>query len=410
MSDGARVTLSHQVTQRRALIGIAASQLLVLTLWFSAAAVTPQLRDQWGLTVGQAAWLTLAVQIGFVTGALTIAVTGLADSVASRKLFAVAAVTGAVSNAAMIFVTADSVAVAFVLRALTGVALAGVYPSGMKAMAGWFRQGRGMALGVLVGALTVGSAGPHLIRGIGLEWQGVILGASGLSLIGAFAMIGAVSDGPFEVAPSSFSFLHIGAAVRNRGVRLSTYGYLGHMWELYAMWTWTAAFLAASAAASGSGAGWVPVATFAIIAIGGPASYLAGWLADRHGRTLVAGGAMAISGASAIATALVFGRSPLLVVPLFLVWGASVVADSAQFSTMVTETARDDRRGTALTLQTALGFVLTLVTIRGVPIFADTFGWRWAFPWLAIGPVLGIFAMAALRKSSAARQLAGGLG
>ncbi len=392
------------------MIGIAASQLLVLTLWFSAAAVAPQLRAQWGLTVGQAAWLTLAVQIGFVTGALTIAVTGLADSVASRKLFAIAAAAGAVSNAAMIFVSADSVPVAFALRALTGVALAGVYPSGMKAMAGWFRRGRGMALGVLLGALTVGSAGPHLIRGIGLEWQGVILGASGLSLIGAFVMISAVSDGPYEVAPSSFSLRHIGAAVRNRGVRLSTYGYLGHMWELYAMWTWTAAFLAASAAESGSGDGWVPVATFAIIAIGGPASYLAGRLADRHGRTLVAGGAMAISGASAIATVLVFGRSPFLVVPLFLVWGASVVADSAQFSTMVTETARDDRRGTALTLQTALGFVLTLVTIRGVPIIADTFGWRWAFPWLAIGPVLGIFAMVALRKSSAARHLAGGLG
>lgn len=176
------------------------------------------------------------------------------------------------------------------------------------------------------------------------------------------------------------------------------------------MWTWTAAFLAASAAERGTEDGWVPFATFAIIAIGGPASYLAGRLADRLGRTVIAGTAMAISGASAIATVLVFGRSPLLIVPLFLVWGASVVADSAQFSTMVTETAREERRGTALTLQTGLGFLLTLVTIRGVPVFAEEFGWQWAFPWLALGPIVGILAMIRLRRSPESRLLAGGIG
>ncbi|MEA3511106.1 MAG: MFS transporter, partial [Actinomycetota bacterium] len=326
------------------------------------------------------------------------------------RLFTIAALAGAVSNLAVIFVTADAVAVAYGLRFVTGMALAGAYPSGMKAMAGWFQKGRGMALGVLVGALTIGSAGPHLIRGIGLDWQGVLIGASVFAVVGAVVMISSVSDGPFEVASSSFSFRHIGAALCNRGVRLSTYGYLGHMWELYAMWTWTAAFLAASAAQRGGGDGWVPFATFAIIAIGGPASYAAGRMADRYGRTVIAGGAMAISGTSAIATVLVFGRSPLLVVPLFLVWGATVVADSAQFSTMVTETARDERRGTALTLQTGLGFLLTLVTIRGVPVFAEAFGWQWAFAWLALGPMFGILAMVKLRRSPDARLLAGGIG
>jgi MFS family permease len=410
MSSGATTDLGPVSGQRRALIGIALSQLLVLTLWFSAAAVAPQLRDQWGLSVGESSWLTLAVQIGFVAGAFAIAVSGLADSVEARKLFTIAAVVGAVSNVAVIFVTGDTVALAYVLRFVTGVALAGVYPSGMKAMAGWFQKGRGMALGVLVGALTVGSAGPHLIRGVGLDWRGVLIGASVLAVTGAVLMISTVSDGPFEVASSPFSFRHIGAAVRNRGVRLSTYGYLGHMWELYAMWTWTAAFLAASAAQRGESDAWVPFATFAIIAIGGPASYAAGRMADRLGRTVIAGAAMAISGASAVATVFVFGRSPILVVPLFLVWGATVVADSAQFSTMVTETAREERRGTALTLQTGLGFLLTLVTIRGVPVFAEAFGWQWAFPWLALGPIVGILAMVKLRRSPEARQLAGGIG
>ena len=385
------------VGQARSLVAIAASQLLVLTLWFSAAAVAPQLGVEWGLTVGASAWLTLAVQIGFVVGALAIAVSGLADSVPSRNLFVGAALIGAGANAAMAFVTAETVLAAYALRFLTGVALAGVYPSGMKAMAGWFDRGRGMALGVLVGALAVGSAGPHLIRGVGLDWRGVIVGASLLAVGGAFVMFRYVSDGPFEVESSPFSFGHIGSAVRNRGVRLSTYGYLGHMWELYAMWTWTAAFLAASTAERGGGR-WIPFATFAIIAIGGPASYAAGRLADALGRETIAGVALAVSGLSAILTAAVFGRSPFLVVPLFLIWGAAVVADSAQFSAMVTESAADERRGTALTLQTGLGFLLTLITIRGVPVFADTFGWQWAFPWLAVGPAFGIVAMVAMRR------------
>jgi len=385
--------------------GIALSQLLVLTLWFSAAAVAPQLRLAWDLSIAAASWLTLAVQVGFVFGAFTIAASGIADSVPSRRLFVMAATVAAGANAAVIFVSADTVPLAYGFRFVTGVALAGVYPSGMKAMAGWFSRGRGMALGVLVGALTVGSAGPHLIGGIGLEWRSVLVTASILAAVGAILMARTVTDGPFEVASSPFSISHIGAALRNRGVRLSTYGYLGHMWELYAMWTWTAAFLAASAAQRGGTAGWVPIATFAIIAVGGPASFLAGRLADIHGRELVAGTAMAISGISALATLFVFGRSPLVVLPVFLVWGATVVADSAQFSALVTEAAAEEGRGTALTLQTGLGFLLTLVTIRGVPLVAGAFGWQWAFPWLASGPALGIVAMVKLRSSKTVQFL-----
>jgi len=396
---------SRPAGQRRALIGIAMSQLLVLTLWFSAAAVAPQLRVEWDLSIAATSWLTLAVQVGFVVGAFTIAASGIADSVPARRLFVAAAMVAATANAAVILGSADMVHLAYGLRFVTGVALAGVYPSGMKAMAGWFSRGRGMALGVLVGALTVGSAGPHLVRGIGLEWRGVLVGASMLAAAGAFLMARTVTDGPFEVAPSPFSIRHIGAALRNRGVRLSTYGYLGHMWELYAMWTWTAAYLTASAAQRGGNSSWVPIATFAIIAVGGPASFVAGRLADVHGREVVAGTAMAISGVSALATLFIFGRSPLVVLPVFLVWGATVVADSAQFSALVTEAASEQRRGTALTLQTGLGFLLTLVTIRGVPVFAEAFGWQWAFPWLAIGPALGILAMVKLRSGKTVQVL-----
>ncbi len=396
--------------QGRALVAIAGSQLLVLTLWFSASAVAPQLETAWRLTSGEAAGLTLAVQLGFVIGALGSAVLSLADVVPARRLFLAASLVGVAANSTLVLLGPGDVVGAFALRLTTGLALAGVYPSGLKIMAGWFRRGRGMALGVLVGALTVGSAGPHLIRGLGFEWEGVILGASLLALGGGLVMYLTVVDGPFEVAPPRFSWGHVGSVVRNRGVRLSTYGYLGHMWELYAMWTWTATFLAASAAAAGFDDEWVPVATFAIIGVGGIGAWLAGVIADRRGRTLTAGASMAISGSVALFTPLLFGQHPSLVVGVFLVWGVAVVADSAQFSTMVTETADDETRGTALTLQTALGFLLTLVTIRGVPLIAEAIGWRWAFPGLALGPLLGVVAMLRLRRSPEAAQLAGGAG
>jgi MFS family permease len=363
----------------------------------------------WSLSTGQEAGLTLAVQLGFVVGALLSALFNLADVVPSRRLFLVSALGGAVANLGLLFMSESTVAFTLGLRFLTGVFLAGVYPAGLKVMSGWFKTGRGMALGVLVGALTLGSASPHLVRGLGLEWQGVVIAASVFTLIAA-AMMTRVGDGPYEIPAQSFRWQQLGIVVRNGGVRLSTYGYLGHMWELYAMWTWTAAFLAASAAAFGRSYGSIPLITFAVIGVGGLGSWWAGSLADRLGRTRVAGGAMAMSGTCAALTPVVFGMAPWVVVPLMLVWGLTVVADSAQFSTMVTETAEDAVRGTALTLQTAVGFLLTLVTIRWVPAIAESVSWRWAFPVLAVGPALGVMAMVRLARSPHARQLAGGRG
>ncbi|MDH3607563.1 MAG: MFS transporter, partial [Acidimicrobiia bacterium] len=307
--------------QRRALFFIAGSQLLALTLWFSASAVSPQLEELWGLTSGQTAGLTLAVQLGFVAGALGLAITNLADIVASRTLFSIAAVVGAAVNLGLLGLGAGDYGWAWLLRFLTGAALAGVYPAGLKVMSGWFREGRGLALGVLVGALTVGSAGPHLIRGIGFEWQGVVGGASLLALVSAVLMWVFLEDGPYETGRQRFNISQLGRVIGNRGFRLSTYGYLGHMWELYAMWTWTAAFLAASAEEAGRGDGFVSTATFFIIAVGGLGAWSFGRWADRYGRTRLAGLSMALSGSASLVTPLVFGRSAILVVGLFLIWG-----------------------------------------------------------------------------------------
>ena len=396
-------------SRRRALLLIAIGQLLAMSLWFSASAVAPQLREIWELTTSQEAALTLVVQLGFVVGALISAVLNLADTIPSRRLFLISALGGAGANLALLSVDSSSVSFGLALRFATGVFLAGVYPAGLKVMAGWFTAGRGMALGVLVGALAVGSASPHLVRSLGLDWRGVVVAASALAVIAGLLMT-RVGDGPYETASQKFRWAQIGLVIRNRGVRLSTYGYLGHMWELYAMWTWTAAFLAASAAEAATSYGSIPLITFFVIGIGGLGSWLAGSLSDRLGRTKVAGGAMVISGTCAALTPLFFGLAAWVIVPLMLVWGFAVVADSAPFSTMITETAEGEIRGTALTLQTALGFLLTVVTIRWVPALADQVGWRWAFPILALGPLFGVLAMIRLARSEYRPLLAGGRG
>lgn len=393
----------------RALGLVALGQLFALSLWFSASAVSPQLASLWELSAGEEAGLTLAVQVGFVAGAVLLAIFSVTDTVPSRRLFVVSALGGAAVNLGLLGVDSASVSLGLGLRFLTGMFLAGLYPAGLKVMSGWFKRGRGMALGVLVGALTVGSASPHLVRGLGLDWRGVVVSASLLTIVAAVIMT-RVADGPYEVPSQPFRWDQVSRVVKNRGVRLSTYGYLGHMWELYAMWTWVATFLVASAREGGRDYGSESLIAFAVIAVGGAGSWVAGVIADRFGRTRIAGAAMLMSGSCALVTPLIFGLSLWVVLPVLSVWGFSVVADSAQFSTMVTETADAGVRGTALTLQTAAGFLLTLVTIRGVPAIAESIGWRWAFPVLAIGPAAGIWAMVRLARSPEAIRLAGGRG
>jgi len=394
----------HVEGQSRALLLIAGAQLLALSLWFSASAVADSLQSAWELTDAQVPLLTLAVQIGFVVGALLSALLTLADRVKARYLFAVSAIAGALINGLLVILGPGDLPIVVAVRFLTGMALAGVYPSGMKAIAGWFKEGRGTALGILIGALTVGSALPHLIRGLGLDWQIVLLAASVLALLSAGMMLGA-GDGPFDTAISAFSWSHVRNIIGNRGFRLATIGYLGHMWELYAAWTWVAFYVAATEFSGSSS-----VVAFAVIAVGGIGAWLAGRLADRRGRTLAAGGSMVISGAAAAATALVFNAPSWVMIGVLLIWGLTVVSDSAQFSAIVTEVVDDKVRGTALTLQTAFGFMLTLVTISVVPLIADSTSWQWAFLILVPGPIVGTIAMVRLKQSPWAAQIAGGRG
>ena len=387
----------------RMLALLSLAELLGMSVWFAASATAPHLRAAWGLSVGEAAWLTTSVQLGFVAGTIVAAVLNLADVVPSRRYFAVSALLAGASNAALL--VAGGYGAALASRFATGFFLAGVYPPAMKMAATWFRSNRGLAIGTVVGALTIGKAFPYLVDAIGGASVGfVVWSTTACAVVAAALVASGYRDGPHAFERRPFSWGLVGTVFRDREWRLATGGYLGHMWELYAFWTWIAAFLAASGAAR-AGVEWsgeyptaVKLIVFATIAIGAPACVWGGRVADRIGRERLTIGALSASGACALLSGFLFGSSLLVLVPLALVWGYFVVADSAQFSALVTEVSPSHAVGTALTIQVAAGFLLTMVTIQVVPVIVEAAGWRWAFPILAAGPAFGIGAMRRLMR------------
>ena len=385
------------------------AELFVMCVWFSASAVVPALTKAWQLDGSGRAWLTMSVQIGFVIGALGSAVFNLADRLASRRLFATSAILSALTTV-LIPVFAKGIDLALVLRLLTGILLAGVYPVGMKIMATWTKEDRGVAIGLLVGALTLGSAMPHLLKvfgGVG-AWQIVLYMAAGLAMTGGLVAAFFITEGPYQTKTPPFNWKYVGCIFRQKELILANLGYLGHMWELYAMWTWVPIFLLASFDVTGINPRCASAAGFAVIAMGSIGCFWAGYMADRFGRAIVTSVAMAISGCCALIVGFLFGFHPWIVVIVCLIWGFTVVADSAQFSAAISELSQSEYVGTALTLQTSMGFLLTLITIRIVSALEEHVGWRFAFMILAIGPVVGIWAMNALRRSPEAVKMAGG--
>jgi MFS family permease len=389
------VTATAVVPGARAqLVALSAAMILGMTPWFSATVAAPGMISDWGSGQATSAWLTIAVQLGFVLGTFISAALLLSDRWSARRLAAASAVVAAVATA-LLAIRVIGPHEAIVLRLVTGVALAGVYPPGIKIVAGWWRARRGTAIGILVGALTIGSAAPNLFGVVvaGSEWRAIVVTA-GLAALGSAFLFGfVVKEGPFQAPSAPFDPRALATVTRDRGVILATGGYMGHMWELYAMWSSIGAFWAYAAAIHEVSAGVAAALAFATIASGTAGCVLAGIAADRVGRARVTIIAMVVSGGCALVIGSLV-RAPLLLLALVaVVWGTSIVADSAQFSASVTELAPSSYVGTAVTLQTCVGFLLTIVTIRLVPTWVDLWGWERAYMPLAIGPALGALSM-----------------
>lgn len=387
---------------------IVLAQILALSVWFSGTAALPAILESYTLSPGKQAALTSAVQAGFVLAALFSAVFSLPDRVDPRHLFAGGALIAAVSNLLALQLAPDSWSLVF-SRFTAGAALALVYPVGMKLAASWAKGDAGLLVGLLVGALTLGSASPFLlsISGAGPDWQTPIrLAAIGAGLAAVTILF--ARGGPGLRPAAKFDPGAILLAVRDPALRLANLGYLGHMWELYAMWAWIGAFSHAYWNARGAPANLADITAFAVIGCGALACVVAGRLADWFGRTRVTSVAMAISGSCALLAGLAFDAPPWVLLPILIIWGLSIIADSAQFSTAITELAPADRAGTLLTVQTALGFTLTILMVQILPSWIAFAGWSWAFAPLAIGPFLGVWAMLSLRRLPEAKKMAGG--
>ena len=412
MSDASvKPDLDEKPTGRwHALVLLALTLVLSMSTWFSATAVIPQLRVYWDLPDSTAAWLTIAVQLGFVFGALVSSLVNLSDIISPRHVILGGAIGAATANG--LLVIAGGAGAGIPLRFATGFFLAAVYPPAFKLMSTWFKKGRGTALGILAGALVVGNAMPHLVNGLGgLDWRLVIYATSALTLAGGLLTEFGVKEGPFPFPRATFDPRQAGRVFSNRGVRLASFGYFGHMWELFAMYAWFLVFFSDELAARGASVGSAAAyATFAVIAIGGLGSWVGGILGDRWGRTKTTAAMMGVSGSCAVLIGLLFGAPAWLVLLVSLVWGLAIVADSAQFSTMVTELSDQAYVGTALTLQLAGGFALTVATIWLIPFLEEDFGWRWAFAFLALGPAFGVLAMLRLKSLPEAARIAEGRG
>lgn len=365
--------------QNRALAVISTAVFLASSIWFSGTAVAPALQKLWTLSPAESAWLTISIQLGFIAGTFLYAALNLADRFNARRVFAASAVLGAGLNAAFAWL-APSLVPALGLRFLAGVTLAGVYPVGMKIVASWFQSGLGWRLGIMVGALTFGTASPYFLRSFDLEWRWMVTASSFLAVAGAGLVLTAIPDGPYLKGRARFHPAEMFKVFGVRRFRLSALGYFGHMWELYAFWAFVSFF---------AGERFGPLMSFATVGIGAVGCAAGGWASRRIGEQKVALLSLLISAACCLASGLLHDAPAEAVAAFLIVWGFFVVSDSPQFSALSARYCPPEYTGTALTVQNGIGFLISVATLQLVPIAAESWGWPYAFLILAPGPLIG---------------------
>ncbi|WP_246164987.1 MFS transporter [Pigmentiphaga aceris] len=393
----------------RSLLILLFCQVCAMSVWFASAAAVPAIKQAVALSSWQEALLTSSVQAGFVAGTVLSALLGLADRYDPRRLFMLSAGVAAAATLTLVVCAPAGVPV-YVLRFVTGMCMAGVYPVGMRLAATWAKGDLGLLIGLLVGALSLGSASPHLLAAFGgMQWTSVYLAAAALAAIAAVA-INFCGLGPAMTRSVRLNPAAVAQAWRVPALRLANLGYLGHMWELYAMWAWLAVFLHFSFEMNGVNQPWLAAerVTFFAIGAGALGAWAGGWFADRYGRTAVTTLAMFVSASCALVIGWTAGAPTVVVTTLAVIWGISAIADSAQFSASIAELSTPDSIGTLLTAQTCAGFLLTLVSIHLVPPVQALLGWPGAFSMLAIGPALGCVMMLRLRRDPASLKMANG--
>jgi len=393
----------------RALVLVSTAVFLTSSTWFSGTAAAPDLIHAWRLTSTESAWLTISVQLGFIAGTFLYAFFNLADVFNPRRVFFVSALLGAAFNAAFALI-ADGLPTAFAFRALTGVTLAGIYPVGMKLVASWFRSQLGWRLGILVGALTLGTAFPYLIQTLGsqFDWRTLAGTASILAVSGGCLVLMALSDGPFLKARAPFDARMLWRVFAHLPFRRTAFGYFGHMWELYAFWSMIIFYLGARFQGDDLSAGTgLSLLAFLIIGTGALGCILGGWVSRRIGEKKLARFSLMMSCILCFSSGVFYELNSVLLVGLLLIWGFFVVSDSPQFSALAVRYCPPQYTGTALTVQNGLGFAITVISIQLTPWMAEILGWRWALTFLGLGPLIGLYFVQQLPENSDRNEQAG---
>ena len=384
---------------------IAATQILGLSVWFSSSAVLPSLVEEWGITVHEAAWLSMATQVGFVVGAIAASMTGIVDRFRPHLVLGVSAL-GAAALTAFFTLGVSTLDTAVAVRFLLGICFAGIYPPGLKLTASWALINRSRAFGLLGGCLTLGSALPYLLNAIdGVHWQ-VLVGATATACAGAGILsLTSIRPGPHLETSKRIDLHYAWRMFRQPGPRAACLGYFGHMFELYAVWTWLPVFMMYSSGAPAM----TPELALSVFLCMGASGFagcvLAGVIAERFGPRKVAVFALSVSGLCCLLCPLVYGSRSELVLAFCAIWGAAVIADSGLFSAMLSSTAEEQACGTALSAQTAIGFLITVVTIQATPVLASLVGWQYAFLYLSLGPLLGVLALTSAKAMNSMSDL-----